>query len=122
MEVPAATDNADEEYMTMDADQWVEQDDIYENGDTLDLSTRGSRGQEPGPVFRGKKKEELRNERAATNTAPQNNAYQTAAPASVHTSTLRYMTIRRPPLNAKGGQGNKQPPQLGKVHTHVQTI
>lgn len=34
-----------------------------------------------------------------------------------HSLRDRYMTIRRPPVNANRGPGMKQPPQIGKVHT-----
>lgn len=60
MAEPAAEN---EDYMTMDADLWSEDDNTYEVADTLGIdynATRDSREQQPNPVFNGKNREELK--------------------------------------------------------------
>lgn len=114
MEGPVGADSADEEYMTMDADKWSEHDDTYENGDTLDLDLRGNKdssGLESGPDSIGQKKEELKLRKVVTNRLPQNNQNPTTAQPPISLPE-RYITIRRPSINANRGQGT---PQLGKV-------
>lgn len=66
-----ATDTADDEYMTMDADKWSYDDDTYENGDTLDLDLRDEKDS------REQKREELTKEKVATKRPLQNTQTQT---------------------------------------------
>lgn len=109
MAEPAAEN---EDYMTMDADLWSEDDNTYEVTDTLGIdynATRDSREQQPNPVFNGKNREattlpNIGNQSAATNRPP----------------SLRYMTIRWPGFNSN--KGKKQPPELGKTNIQIQTI
>lgn len=119
MAEPAAEN--DEDYMTMDADQWSEDDNTYEVADTLGIdysATRGSREQQPSPVFRGKNIEALKNQRVAINETLPNIGNQSAA--TNRPPSLRYMTIRWPGFNAN--KGKKQPPELGKTNIQIQTI
>ncbi|XP_039475493.1 uncharacterized protein LOC116322589 [Oreochromis aureus] len=97
--------------MTMDADQWSEEDNTYEAADTLGIdysATRSSREQQPSPVFRGRNREELKNQRAATNATLPNIGNQSAA--TNRPPPLRYMTIRWPGFNAN--KGKNQPPEF----------
>ncbi|XP_047454005.1 uncharacterized protein LOC125015944 [Mugil cephalus] len=93
MDDPAAADGADDEYMAMDAEQWSDHEDIYENGDTS----------EPNPASRGDRKETAVANRPLQNT---NNspATQPALPLPD-----RYQTIRRP---QQSGNRTKQLSQL----------
>ncbi|XP_040900379.1 uncharacterized protein LOC121185920 isoform X2 [Toxotes jaculatrix] len=108
MEGPAAAGGADDEYMTMDADQWSAQDDTYENGDTLGLDSRETRGHESGPDSRGQRKEELEKGKVAKKRPQQQTQNpNTAKPPARHLPE-RYITMRCPPLKA-----NRRPlPQL----------
>lgn len=119
MAKPAA--EKDEDYMTMDADQWSEDDNTYEVADTLGIdynATRDSREQQPSPVFNGKSREEMKNQRAATNATLPNIGNQSAA--TNRPPSLRYMTIRWPAFNFN--KGKKQPPELGKTNIQIQMI
>lgn len=126
MEGPVAADSAeDDEYMAMDADKWSEHENTYETGETLSLDFRGkgvAGGREPGPDSTVKTKEELKEENVSTERPLQNT--QNPATERPPTCTLpnRYITIRRPPINAKRGPEIKQRIQIGKVHTQIQMI
>ncbi|XP_041799287.1 uncharacterized protein LOC121611005 [Chelmon rostratus] len=89
--------------MTMDADQWMEHDDTYENGDTLDPDIRQKREQ---------KKDEFHKGKVATGRTLPNIPNLNTAQCHIHPLPNRYATIRRPPKNANRGQGVKQPPHL----------
>lgn len=118
MAEPAAEN---EDYMTMEADLWSEDDNTYEVADTLGIdynAMRDSREQQPNPVFNGKNREELKNQRAATNATLPNIGNQSAA--TNRPPSLRYMTIRWPAFNSNNGR--KQPPELGKTNIQIQTI
>lgn len=99
MEGPAAADGADDEYMAMDAEQWSDHEDIYENGDTVD--------RDPG----GQEARGDRQETAVANRPLQNTENPRATQPSGLPLPDRYITIRRPPLN---GSGRKRLSQLGK--------
>lgn len=119
MEEPLATDAADDEYMTMDADKWSDNDDTYENGDTLDLDVRGkkdSRVCESGPDS-GEQTKELTEENVAATRTLQNTQSSITVQPPVCPLTNRYVTIRRPPKYANRRPGKNQSRQLGKVHT-----
>ncbi|KAM9723018.1 uncharacterized protein ACNS7B_018540 [Menidia menidia] len=100
MEGPEAAESPDNEYMTMDADQWIDHDDTYENGDTLGLGVGqqgDSRAQEQGSGSKGRDGAKKRG-RDATQTTT--NAPQLPLPLP-----NRYLTIRRPELGLKRGTG-----------------
>ncbi len=125
MEEPVAAEDADEAYMTMDAEMWSEHDDTYENGDTIGLDLGGkedSRGCESGHDSRREKKEELKKKKVETKGPLQNTPNPNTARPPIQTLPNRYITIRRPPMNVNRRSGMKQPPQLGKVHTQIQII
>ncbi|XP_038131718.1 uncharacterized protein LOC119777045 [Cyprinodon tularosa] len=99
MDTPEAAENPDNEYMAMDADQWEEPDDTYENGD-IDIDIRRRDGlPAPGGV--------PANMGPQQSIQTQNSATSPRLP--VHD---RYMTIRWPPLNANRGSGKSQQPEL----------
>ncbi|XP_042346551.1 uncharacterized protein LOC121946160 [Plectropomus leopardus] len=89
---------ADDEYMTMDADTWSDPADMYENNYTPDCDLKGKEGSwgcKSGPDSREQKKEEMKKEKAATNTH---------SPTTAHPPIPlcdRYITIKHPPANAK---------------------
>lgn len=119
MEGPAAAETADNEYMTMDADKWSEHDDTYKN--RLDCGgNEDAKGCESSPDSRAQNKEE----KVATTRPLGNNQHPNTARPPIHPLPDRYMTIRRPPMNAllHGRPGMKQPPQLGKLHAQIQMI
>ncbi|XP_037836067.1 uncharacterized protein LOC119617767 [Kryptolebias marmoratus] len=79
---------ADNEYMTMDADQWADNgDDTYENGDTLGIEI----GQRRDPITQGGQS-------------------QTPQIRNAQPLPKRYVTIRRPATSINTGARNK--PQL----------
>lgn len=97
MDTPEAAENPDNEYMAMDADQWEEPDDTYENGD-IDIDIRRRDGlPAPGGV--------PANMGPQQSIQTQNSATSPRLP--VHD---RYMTIRWPPLNTNRGSGKSQQP------------
>lgn len=112
MEGPEAADSAGDDYMTMDAENWLEHDDTYENGDTNDSGgTDAPGGHKSGPDSRQRKTEH-----------PQRSNPNTARPPFQPAISERYLTIKRPPKNRNTGSGRKQSPQYGKVHTQIKII
>lgn len=105
-----ATAAADDEYMTMDAEQWSGPDDIYEN--------EGTFGHEAGHDPRGQKLKEMKKETLATKRQLQNTPNPTPGQPSIPL-TDRYITIRRPPTNQKREQRTSE---LGKVQTQIQIL
>ncbi|KAK1893923.1 RNA polymerase-associated protein CTR9 like [Dissostichus eleginoides] len=101
-EEPETADTAFDEYMAMDANEWLEPD-IYENGETPVVGFNGkedSSQHDSGPDSRGQKREELKKEKPVIDKPHQNTRSPTTAPPSI---PLTDITIRRPPMNANGG-------------------
>ncbi|XP_047216270.1 uncharacterized protein LOC124865319 [Girardinichthys multiradiatus] len=83
--------------MAMDPDQWEEQDDIYENGDTFGVDIGRREGLPvPGEVPVPANRAVLQTNQTANNLKPP----RLPLPH-------RYMTIRWPPLNGNRGPGKK---------------
>ncbi|KAJ4943143.1 hypothetical protein JOQ06_005648 [Pogonophryne albipinna] len=100
MEQPETTETAFDEYMAMDADEWLELD-IYEHGETPVVGFNGkvdSSQHDSGPDSRGQKREELKKEKAEIDKPHQNTRRLPSIPLPD-----RYITIRRPPMNANRG-------------------
>lgn len=93
MEQPEPDDNPDNEYMAMDPDQWGDQDDTYENGDTLGFEI-GRRVALPVPGGTPKSADG-----ATLQTSQIQNSPQPPTPLP-----NRYKTLRRPLSN-----GNREP-------------
>lgn len=111
MEGAEAADSAGDDYMTMDAENWLEHD-TCENGDTNDSGrTDGPGGHKSGLDSRQQKKE-----------CPQRPNPNTAGPPFQPHVLDRYLTIKRPPMNKNPGSGKKQSPRLGKLHTQIKII
>ncbi|XP_018540741.1 uncharacterized protein LOC108888961 [Lates calcarifer] len=107
MEGPEAADSADNEYMAMDADKLSENDDTYENGDTLGFNLRqkgDSREQEPGPDSTGQKKEEPEKEKVGTLRPQPNIQNLNTARPPMRPQPDRYITLRRLPVNTNRKQ------------------
>ncbi|XP_028280443.1 uncharacterized protein LOC114448028 isoform X2 [Parambassis ranga] len=85
--------------MTMDGEQWPEQDDIYENGDTIGRN-EDSGGRDPVPSSRGK----VGKDRAALDTG-----HPGPALPSFHPPSDRYQTIR---WHTNRAQGQRRPSHL----------
>ena len=110
MEQLETEDTAVDEYMTMDADEWLELE-IYENGETPVVGFNGKEDSNQHDS-RGQKREELKKEKPVIDKPHQNTRSPTTALPSIPL-TDRYITIRRPPMNANRGL---RVSQLGKVY------
>ncbi|XP_027867958.1 uncharacterized protein LOC114141562 [Xiphophorus couchianus] len=89
MEGPQPGESPDNEYMAMDSDPWEDQDDTYENGDTLDI---GIRQREVVPVPGGATQLTNRASRQTNDTPNRPQINSLPLPS-------RYMTLRWPPPN-----------------------
>lgn len=108
-----AQGDADDEYMAMDAEQWMEQDDIYENGDTIG-GNEDSGGRDPGPFSRGKVgKDSAANNRILPNPGHPGPALPAFKPLSDRYQTIRWHTNR--------AQGQKQPSHQGNLDANSGT-